>query len=467
MLTVAANEIAEIVGGRIIAQGNAASIAGVSTDTRTLGTISNAPLFVAIQGPHFDAHTMITEAATKGAVAVMVEKDVPIPLGVWGIRVESTIAAMGNLARWWRMCHAMLPVVAVAGSNGKSTTKQMVAGALQPLGDILATEGNFNNLIGLPLTVFRLSPQHRAAVLELGMSARGEVAQLTQIANPDVGVITNVYPEHMEFLLTLEEVAKAEGELFETMRPDGTIVVNMEDPWVQKQAANFPGQKITYGMQNDADIRFGHMVANGLESIDLNLSVFGRSYNLHLPVPGAHNVMNAMAALGCALALGVKIDDALQGITRFQPMKMRMERLQLANGVQVINDCYNASPDSMAAALRTVSVAKRAGRLMAVLGDMLELGGAAAELHGELGRSIPGYGVNHLFTFGELGQNIAQGARQAGLADVNITASTDMDQLKKAVAAVVQPGDIILVKGSRGMKMERVIDHLKHIVGVL
>lgn len=466
MLVIESQRLAEVVGGKVAAPGTAVRLSGVSTDTRTLGTVSTAPIFVAIKGPHFDAHSMLNEAARAGAKAMIVEQDLPIPVGCWGIRVASTVDALGKLAHWWRGEHARVPVVAVTGSNGKSTTKQMIVGAVDSLGSVLATEGNFNNLIGLPLTVFRWSAEHRIAVLEMGMNAAGEIQALTRIAEPDVGVITNVTAAHLDQLKTIEQVARAKGELFEAMRPNGTVVVNVEDPWVRKLGEGYPGRKITFGMQDNADIRFGHMTANGLESLDLTLFVMGQKMEMHLKVPGFHNVMNAMAALGVAAALGVPAQTAIAGIESFTPMKWRMERLQLASGVQVINDCYNANPLSMGAALRTVSAAKRAGRFVAVLGSMRELGPDVVAKHVEVGSDAAKNHVDLLFAFGEHAEELATGARQAGMAPDKIVATAEIDDLKKNVTAVLKSGDVVLIKGSRGMKMERLVDHLKNEMGV-
>lgn len=466
MLTIEPQKIAEIVGGRVMAMGTAVQIRGVSTDTRTLVQTSSAPMFIALKGPHFDAHTMLQAAAEAGARAMIVEQELPIPAGCWGIRVSSTMEAMARLASWWRREFAMVPVVGITGSNGKSTTKQMVVGAVAALGSALATEGNFNNLIGLPLTIFRWGPEHRVAILEMGMNAAGEIETLTKIAQPDVGLITNVTAAHLDQLRTVEQVAQAKGELFKTMRQDGTVVVNLEDPWVRKLGEGYRGKKITFGMQDDADIRFGHMTANHLESIDLTFSVFGKTAELHLAVPGFHNVMNAMAATGVAMALGVKLESALEGISTFKPMKWRMERLQLASGVQVINDCYNANPLSMTAALRTVSAARRAGRFVAVLGSMRELGPEAVTKHREVGMEAAHHHADLLFAFGEHAGELAEGARSGGLAAGCVTTTDDIEELKRQVMSVLKPGDVVLVKGSRGMKLERLVDHLKNEMGV-
>jgi UDP-N-acetylmuramoyl-tripeptide--D-alanyl-D-alanine ligase len=304
------------------------------------------------------------------------------------------------------------------------------------------------------------------AILEMGMNAAGEIEKLATMAAPDVGLITNITAAHLDQLRTVEQVARAKGELFGTMRPDGTAVVNLEDPWVRKLGEGYRGRKITFGMQDDADIRFGHMTANHLESIDMKFSVFGRPAEMHLMVPGFHNVMNAMAATAVAMALEVDLNAALDGISKFRPMKWRMERLQLASGVQVINDCYNANPLSMDAALRTVSAARRAGRFVAVLGSMRELGPEADIRHREVGAEAAQHHVDLLFAFGEHAQELADGARSGGIAADCVSTTEDIEELKKRVVMVLKPGDVVLVKGSRGMKLERLVDHLKDEMGV-
>ncbi len=466
MLTIDPQKLAGVVGGKVMAQGTAIRLSGVSTDTRTLSNVSSSSVFVAIKGPHFDAHTMLAEAAHRGARAVVVEQEIPIPVGCWGIRVASTVEALGDIARWWRRKFANVPAVGITGSNGKSTTKQMVVGAVSGLDPVLATEGNFNNLIGLPLTIFRWGPEHRAAILEMGMSAAGEIEKLAKIAEPDVGLITNVTAAHLDQLRTVEQVARAKGELFGAMRPDGTVVINLEDPWVRKLGEGYRGRKITFGMQDGADIRFGHMTANHLESIDMTFSVFGKPVGLRLAVPGFHNVMNAMAATGVAMALEVPLGATLDGISKFKPMKWRMERLQLANGVQVINDCYNANPLSMNVALRTVSAARRAGRFVAVLGSMRELGVDAASKHREVGTEAAEHHVDLLFTFGEHARDLAEGAQLGGIKVGCVAMTEDIEELKKQLVSVLKPGDVVLVKGSRGMRLERLVDHLKDELGV-
>lgn len=457
-------EIISAAGAKVVKEGPVREITGVSTDTRTL---LPKDLFVAIKGPHFDGHDFINDAIQKGASGVVVSREASfMKREAWTLQVADTIHALGDIAACWRKKIAYTTVIAVTGSNGKSTTKEMIATALSDARKVIKTEGNFNNLIGLPLQIMRILPEHEVAVLEMGMNAPGEIKRLTEIANPDVGIITNVNPAHLERLHTIENVACAKGELFETMRSDGTVVINAEDPWVVKLGNKYSGKKITFGMQNGCDVQFGRMTTEGLKDVSLTFYARGgREYAMCLPWPGWHNAMNALAAIAVGVSQGVAVTVMISQLEHFKPtMKMRMERVQLLNGVQLINDTYNANPASMQAALRTVSAAKRSGRFIAVFGDMLELGEAAELKHKELGEMSSDAGVFKLFVFGEYAGAVSDGAKAKGLSNVQIF--DDVNILSKDLKSEIKTGDVVLVKGSRGMKMERVVEYLKNEIGI-
>ncbi len=457
-------QIIKATGGRTAAVGSASYVTGVAIDSRQ---IKPSELYIAIRGPHFDGHDFVADCIRLGAAGVVVAKGSKYesPQGVWVIEVDDTVAALGDIAAYWRTTKKCL-CVAVTGSNGKSTTKEMLSAGLSETKRVIKTEGNFNNLIGLPLQVLRLTDDVDVAVFEMGMNAAGEIKRLAEIVAPDVGIITNVNPAHLEKLHTVENVAKAKGELFEAMSDDSLIVVNAEDPWCVRLAEKFKGRKISFGMQNDCDVRFGHMISEGLEKSDITFWVGGREFSASIPVPGVHNVMNALAAFAAGHALGVKVITMIPGIEKFSPMKMRFERVQLLNGVQLINDCYNANPSSMQAAFRTVSAAKRSGRFIAVLGEMLELGDAAAEKHEELGRNAVLAGASKIFAAGPSAEIVKKGALLAGMKRDSIVTASTSDELKEVVMAEAATGDIVLIKGSRGMKMERIAEHLKNRIGV-
>ena len=457
-------QIVKAASGRVLSKGSASHVCGVSIDSRQ---IKAGELYVAIKGPHFDGHNFVGDCVKSGAVAALVEKGSKVTSAgeAWVIEVDDTVTALGDIAACWRKTKQCL-CVAVTGSNGKSTTKEMLASGLAKTKRVIKTEGNFNNLIGLPLQVLRLTDDVDVAVFEMGMNAPGEISRLAKIVAPDVGIITNVNPAHLEKLHTVENVAMAKGELFDAMASDKTIIVNAEDPWCVRLAEKFKGRKVTFGMQNDCDVRFGHMASEGLEKSDITFWVDGREFAVSIPVPGVHNVMNSLAAFAAGYALGVKVITMIPGLEKFSPMKMRFERVQLLNGVQLINDCYNANPSSMQAAFRTVSAAKRSGRFIAVLGEMLELGDAAAEKHEELGRNAAAAGVAKLFVAGPSAEIVKKGAVHAGMKSDAVVTSKTSEELKDAVMAEAKTGDIVLIKGSRGMKMEVIAEQMKNRIGV-
>jgi len=455
------DDIARATGATVFDGAGGTRLAAIGIDSRRLPAGS---LFVAIPGAHFDGHDFLGDAMVSGAKAALVRRGAAVPSGLIRLEVEDTVKALGDIASWWR-ARFDIPCVAITGSNGKSTTKEMVSAIVETLGPVLKTEGNFNNLIGLPLTVFRWDEEHSCAILEMGMNAPGEIKRLAEIARPDVGLITNVTAAHLEKLHTVEAVARAKGELFEAMGRKSTAVVNAEDRWVSEMATLHAGEKVFFGMRNDCDVKFLHMETTGLDGMDLALAIRDKEHRVRLPVPGAHNVMNALAAVAVGVALGIDGEEAVGKLSEFHPMSMRFERVQLANGVRVVNDSYNANPESMRAAFRTVGAAKRSGRFIAALGDMLELGEQSGNLHRKVGEDAVALGVNELFVVGDFAEELASGAEAAGLADSSIHLCEDADQLCRAVEEEIKSGDVLLVKGSRGMRMERLVDYLKQEIG--
>lgn len=456
------NDIVKATNGLLISGDADLPCNGVGIDSRTA---TAGQVFVAVKGAHFDGHDYLMEAVGKGVKAVVVKRGTSnIPGGICAIEVVDTVGALGDIASWWRG-HFDVPCVAITGSNGKSTTKEMTAAVVGILGDLLKTEGNYNNLIGLPLTVFRWNKKHRAVILEMGMNAPGEIKRLTEIARPSVGLITNVTAAHLEKLHSVEAVALAKGELFETMNSGGIAVVNDEDPWVRKIASAYGGQKISFGMRNDSDVRFLNMETNGLDTMDLAVSVLGREYHVSLPVPGVHNVMNALASIAVGVALKLEPDLTVGRLSDFRPMAMRFERIQLSNGVRVVNDSYNANPESMRVAFRTVGSAKRAGRFVAALGDMLELGDASSDLHRGIGEDAARMGVELLYLVGDFADEVAEGAIDAGMAPSCVNKCSSVREMEGLLRRELSAGDVLLVKGSRGTRMERVVDGLKDSIG--
>jgi UDP-N-acetylmuramoyl-tripeptide--D-alanyl-D-alanine ligase len=430
-----------------------AEITGVSIDSRTL---QQGELFVALRGDRFDGHDFVPDAIGRGAWGALVERSASGALG--GLRnviaVDDTLIALQEMARLHRGRFS-LPVVAVTGSNGKTTTKEMLAAILRQRGPVLKNEGNLNNHIGVPLTLFRLREEHRAAVIEMGMSGLGEIAVLARLAQPDVGVITNIGPAHLQFLGSTDTVARAKGELLQGMRPGGTAVLNADDRYFGTLRALFPGRTVSFGTGGQADVR-----ATGIEQQQdgtaMTVHAAGGTARVRLRTIGRHNVSNALAAAAAATVLGAPLDLVRSGLEEFRPVAMRSE-LRDVRGMRVLADCYNANPASVRAALETLS-ALGGGRTVAVLGDMLELGEAADEAHREAGRAAAGMGIGALIAVGPLGRQIAEGARSAGMAADRVRVADTPSQAAVLLRGIARTGDTVLIKGSRGMKMETVLE---------
>jgi UDP-N-acetylmuramoyl-tripeptide--D-alanyl-D-alanine ligase len=395
--------------------------------------------------------------------------------------VDETLAALGALARLHR-ARFSIPVGAVAGSNGKTTTKEMAAAILLSRGQALATEGNLNNEIGVPLTLLRLEPSHRAAVVELGMSTSGELGRLTTIARPTAGLVTLVAAEHLEFLGDLDGVAEAEGELYRGL-PEGAIaVVNADDPRCVAQAERTGSgvRKIFFGKSAKADVRLLGVTPLGMEGqeiclegeeggdgagrLQLGKDLQRSRFTVRLSFVGEHNAMNAVAAAALARALSFSFEEISSGLSAARPYAHRSRVVKTASGLVLLDDCYNANPSSMAAALATLETLAGSGRRVAVLGDMLELGEAEAREHRALGERAAA-AADVVAFFGPRCVGAFEAALAAGLPEGRAAPFDDVDALLAWLAPRLRPGDTVLVKGSRGMKLERVVDALTGFSG--
>ncbi|MEJ2345088.1 MAG: UDP-N-acetylmuramoyl-tripeptide--D-alanyl-D-alanine ligase [Gammaproteobacteria bacterium] len=434
---------ADALGARLV--GADASFSHVSTDTRTLRP---GDLFVALRGPSFDGHQFVAQAARNGACAVMVAHEVVTALPQ--LVVGDARAALGRLAALWRG-QCPVPLVAVTGSNGKTTTKEMIAAILRQRGQVLATRGNLNNEIGVPLTLLELQDRHQFAVVEMGANHAGEIAVLTGWAKPDVAVITNAAAAHLEGFGSIEGVARAKGEIFSGLGADGVAVINADDPyagvWCECAAQ---ARVVTFGLQQAADVRARWEPRGG--GSHLRLHTGAGEVELELPLPGRHNVMNALAAVAAALAAGADLEDVSRGLPTLAAEAGRLQVRAAPGGMQVYDDTYNANPASLAAALQVLAAAD--GCKWLVLGDMAELGGDAASLHEQVGRLAREAGVERLYALGELSRRAAsafgRGARHFDR----------WQALAEAVRADWQAPGAVLVKGSRSMHMERVVEAL-------
>lgn len=426
-----------------------ASFDGVSTDSRQ---VAAGNLFVALRGERFDAHDYLADVAAKGVAAVVVER-VPEGLTVPAIVVPDTRIALGEIAAYWRRQFS-LPVIGVTGSNGKTTVKEMIASILAAAygaDDIMATRGNLNNDIGVPLTVFRINASYKAAVIELGMNHPGEIAAITAIAQPTVGLVNNAQREHQEFMESVEAVAKENGSVIQGLPADGVAVFPADDAYTGLWRS-FADQRrtLTFGLSDDADVTCTYVV-NDFGS-DLSITAGEKYFQVKLSAAGVHNVRNALAATACALAIGVPEDAIIRGLEAFAPVNGRLQRKTAKSGAMVIDDTYNANPDSVRAAIDVLSHA--AAPRVLVLGDMGEVGNEGPQFHTEIGAYAHERGIERLLTLGELARHAAA-AFGAGAQHFD-----DIDSINQAAEALVSAGTTALVKGSRFMKMERVVGHL-------
>lgn len=422
---------------------------GISTDTRTLEA---GNLFVALRGPHFNGEDFLEQAREKGAAAALVqERRELLPT----LAVADTRLALGRLARAWRERFA-IPVVGITGSNGKTTVKEMTAAILARCGNPLVTRGNLNNDIGVPLTLARLGADHNTAVIEMGANHPGEIGYLTDLARPTVGLVNNAGPAHLEGFGSLTGVAEGKGELFSHLPEGATAIINTEDrfaPLWRRLAGERP--VIRFGIEGHADVSADWRGDDAGCEMELVTPQGGLS--LHLPLPGRHNVMNALAATAAALAAGADLEQVRAGLEGLQPVKGRLQRIALADGSLVIDDTYNANPGSLRAGIEVLAQGK--GVRWLVLGDMGELGEKGELLHQQMGKLARQAGLDHLFAIGPLAGAAAE------VFGTGAVRCADMDALNAALQEFWTPGVKLLVKGSRRMGMERVVQALVEAKG--
>ena len=462
MIPFRASDAVAWTGGSL-ARGDAETLfAGVSTDTRADVT---GRLFVALVGARHDAHAFVAQALAAGAAGVLVERAEAAPAGVRAVVlvVRDTTLALGALAAGHRSGFTG-PLVAITGSNGKTTTKEMCAAILSVAGPCLKNRGNLNNNIGLPLTLLERDAAHRALVVEIGMNHRGEIAPLAAIARATVGVITNAGTAHIEHLGSRDAIAQEKGELVAALAPEATAVLNADDPRVLAQRARTRARCVTFGVAAGADVRGDRVTALGERGFAFDLVTGGTRTALQVAGLGDSTVPNALAAAAAALAAGASLGDVAEGLARYQPVGGRMERVALPRNIILINDTYNANPQSMRVALESLAKLKGRSRGIAVLGDMGELGDAALEAHRVTGTLVAELGLDHLFALGQFAEKLAGAAIAAGMAQERVHVGGSHEQVAKAVRDLLQGNDWVLVKGSRSMKMERVVEALAESV---
>lgn len=445
MATMSLAEATRLLNGE--RTGMDAEFSAISTDSRRL---QPGELFVALQGPTFDGHDFVAMARQRQACGALVSRLLAIDLPQ--IRVADTRLALGQLAAAWRERFFNGPLLALTGSNGKTTVKEMLTAILGGRGKVLATSGNLNNDIGMPLTLLRLKEEHDYAVIEMGANHAGEIAYLTALARPDVAIVNNAAPAHLEGFGDLDGVAWAKGEIFQGLGPAGIAIINRDDPYADCWRGLAKGRRIIdFGLDPRAKVS-GEVLSDSPNCF--RLSVADRAVEIALPLPGRHNVGNALAAAAASLAVGATLDDIRRGLEGVRAVTGRLQSLPGLHGATLINDTYNANPASLAAALSAVG---SAGRAWLVLGDMAELGPKAGDLHEQAGHQARTAGFERLYALGGYSQRAVLAFGRGG--SHFQTAEALIHALTEALAKTpVKP--TLLIKGSRGMRMERIVQAL-------
>lgn len=473
MLEITISQLLDAVNGRLISGDMEGQIKGVSIDSRTLRC---GDLFFALRGEKHDGHDYVHSALQRGASGAVISRELQdIPgmdqyIGVGAstagpcmIRVSDTLKALQLLAQYIRKQLDIL-TIGVTGSTGKTTTKDMIAAILGTRFNVIKNEANFNNEIGLPLTLLRLDRATDCCVVEMGMRGLGEIRALAEIACPKVGVVTNVGLTHLELLGSIENIARAKSELVESLPHDGFAILNADDPRVLAMRNRTAARVLSYGMSEMADIRAKDVQSAGKAGSIATFVTPLWSGRFRIPMPGVHNVVNALAAAAAAFALGFGAQEVEEGLMNFLPSKMRMEITELPRNIMIINDAYNSSPASLEAALKTQAEFGKGRRRIAVLGDMLELGAASEMAHIEAGRLAAELRVDVLITVGERGRGMAQGytdAMKSGEFPAFSGNAYSFDVPSDAASMLIrilEPGDVVLVKASRKLHLDEVAD---------
>ncbi len=451
MKELALTEVRSAVRGRFLARPHSPQpVTAVVTDSRQARP---GALFVALAGQRVDGHQFVADALDRGAVAALVGRDPGVGAREGAIlAVDDPLVALGDLARYYRG-RVSATVVAITGSNGKTTTKEMVAHLLRPGLRVVKAQKSFNNFVGLPLTIFDIDPTTDLAVLELGTSAPGEIRRLAAIAQPHVGVITNIGLTHLEGLGSLAGVAQAKAELLDALQEDGTAVLNWDDDWCRRIVPKLRGKLVTFGLTPEADV-FATEVVQDARQLSFKLNGV---QGFVLPVTGLHNLSNALAAVAVCRRLGLTPAEVAGRFAGFRLPAMRFEELRLGQ-VTIINDAYNANPVSMSAALSEFGRRQVAGRKFLVAGDMKELGADSPRFHQELGLRVAAQKLDGLFVVGEFAGEVAEGALAGGFPASAIHTFATLAELAPAVLGELQPGDVVLLKGSRAMELERLVE---------
>ena len=456
-LALTADFVAHATGGRLISGNPRTVFENVSTDTRSLGA---GALFIALRGERFDGHAFVPEAVGKGAGGLLVSDAVPAPGQAAVIQVPDTLLGLQKLAREVRR-RSVARVVAITGSAGKTTTKEITAELLGARYRVFRNRGNLNNHIGLPLSLLELRHDVDVAVVELGMNHAGEIRTLVQIAEPDIRMWTNVGDAHIGFFGTREAVADAKAEILEHPTPGTVVVANADDDLVMAHVNRFVGRRITFGESREATVRASNIVDNGLEGSSADVETPAGRLRLTARLPGRAQMLNVLAGVAVAMELGVGVNAIQTRVESFRPLTRRGSMRTSPAGARVVDDSYNASPAAMRAMLAALAATPTSGRRIAVLGEMLELGASARALHADCGRAAASAHVDELVVVGgPAADGLAEGAEAAGVPRAHIHRFADSAAAASFVAPLVGPDDLVLVKGSRGTRTDVIVDRL-------
>jgi len=458
-------ELIKATSGKIIQGDQDCLISGISIDSRTL---IPGDLFFAIIGPSFNGHDFIIEAFNKGAVGAVVCKNVgsllqseEIDKNKVIVEVKDTLSALQDWSKHYKDKFKTFNIC-VTGSNGKTTTKEIIAHIVSQEFPLLKTSGNYNNEIGIPLTLLQLNKSHKLLVVEMGMRSLGEIKTLTNFIPPDLAVITNIGEAHIGLLGSKDNIFKAKSELLQSLDKDGKAILNRDDPYFFKMLEIVKGKKAyTFGIENKSDIMARNIRMVSDKGMRFTLEVqSGKSREIYFPLLGRHNIYNAIAASAVAFALGIELDLIERGLSSFKQLDLHMQLSNFYNDIKILNDSYNASPLSVKSALETLAEAARNNRKIAILGDMLELGEKTDFYHREIGKEVAKLSIDTLITVGQGGKIIAQSSKEEGMAEERVFSfeKNEKVNLAKKLLNLIKPGNFVLLKGSREMKMEEILE---------
>ena len=459
---ITAEEIVKPIKGELTS-GRAGSVfKGISTDTRK---ILPGQLFLALRGEKYDGHDFLENALGNGASGIIVEKDrgpkISVNSDIAVIVVSDTLKALGDMANWWRNQHNVT-LAAITGSVGKTTTKEMAAKILELNAKTLKNKGNLNNLIGLPLTLLRLEKGHQKAIVEMGMNKPGEIGRLTEISDPNIGIITNIAKAHLEGVGDIMGVVRAKVELMEKISPAGRLVLYGDDDLLMKEALRFQREIITYGIRPNNDISAGKIKNLGYEGTSFELQYHGHTVPVRLQVPGRMNLINALAACAIAICMKEPFDNISIGLNKFDGIKGRFRPIALTGDILLVDDTYNSNPSSLKAAfdsLKEMAVGRR--RLIVGLGEMMELGKATISAHQEAGGMVADAGASHFLAMGDHAREMIVGALKKGFPPEKAVETKSHREMVQKIEALIKQGDLILLKGSRKMGLDKVFLKLK------